>query len=351
MKRDSFEKNKKTIPATFTTHGIRKFSFIDLFAGIGGFRLALQQLGGECVFSSEWDKYAQDIYELNYGERPYGDITLEEVKNKIPPSFDMLCAGFPCQAFSIAGKRKGFEDTRGTMFFEIATIVKKHLPKIVLLENVKGLTTHCKGKTLELMLKTLRDDLGYYVPDPKIINAKYFGVPQSRERVFIAGFRKDLGIDNFDYPRNNEIRTTVRSIIEKECVDSKYYLSSQYLRSLEEHKKRHERKGNGFGYNILEIDGLSNAIVTGGMGKERNLIIDNRLSPNAPLNRRRQTEINNRLIRRLTPREWANLQGFPEKFKMNIVSDTQLYKQFGNSVAIPVVQAMAESVLKKASLA
>ncbi|MBS1571894.1 MAG: DNA cytosine methyltransferase [Bacteroidetes bacterium] len=171
-----------------------KFKFIDLFAGIGGFRLALQNLGGKCVFTSEWDKEAKKTYKANFGETPFGDITKEETKSYIPDDFDVLCAGFPCQAFSIAGKRGGFEDTRGTLFFDVAEIIKRKQPKAIFLENVKGLRNHDKGKTLTTILNVLREDLGYFVPEPQIVNAKDFGVPQNRERIYIVGFHPSTGI-------------------------------------------------------------------------------------------------------------------------------------------------------------
>ncbi len=320
-----------------------KFTFIDLFAGIGGFRLALQNLGGECVFSSEWDEYSKKTYKANFGELPFGDITLPETKNAIPQVFDFLCAGFPCQAFSIAGKRGGFEDTRGTLFFDVAEIIKKHNPKVFLLENVKGLTNHDKGRTLATILNVLREDLNYFIPEPQIINAKDFGVPQNRERIFIVGFRKDLNIDTFKYPKPTNITTCVNDILEKEEVSVKYYLSTQYLSTLEKHKKRHEDKGNGFGYQILDSKGIANAVVCGGMGRERNLVIDHKLSNFTPVTKIKG-EVNRKGIRKMTPREWARLQGFPDEYEI-VVSDAQAYKQFGNSVAVPVVQAIAKEIL------
>ncbi|HFF1653643.1 DNA cytosine methyltransferase [Providencia rettgeri] len=320
-----------------------KFTFIDLFAGIGGFRLALQNLGGECVFSSEWDEYSKKTYKANFGELPFGDITLPETKNAIPQVFDFLCAGFPCQAFSIAGKRGGFEDTRGTLFFDVAEIIKKHNPKVFLLENVKGLTNHDKGRTLATILNVLREDLNYFIPEPQIINAKDFGVPQNRERIFIVGFRKDLNIDTFKYPKPTNITTCVNDILEKEEVSVKYYLSTQYLSTLENHKKRHEDKGNGFGYQILDSKGIANAVVCGGMGRERNLVIDHKLSNFTPVTKIKG-EVNRKGIRKMTPREWARLQGFPDEYEI-VVSDAQAYKQFGNSVAVPVVQAIAKEIL------
>ncbi len=185
-----FQQDNIPFPALKNT----EFKFIDLFAGIGGFRLAFQNLKGKCVFTSEWDKYSKQTYQANFGEVPFGDITKKVTKDYIPDGFDVLCAGFPCQAFSIAGKRGGFEDTRGTLFFDVAEIIKKKKPKAIFLENVKGLRSHEKEKTLATILNVLREDLGYFVPEPQVMNAKEFGVPQNRERIFIVGFRKDLGV-------------------------------------------------------------------------------------------------------------------------------------------------------------
>lgn len=319
------------------------FTFIDLFAGIGGFRLALQNLGGTCVFSSEWDTYSKQTYKANFGKLPFGDITLPKTKAAIPESFDVLCAGFPCQAFSIAGKRGGFEDTRGTLFFDVAKIIDKHRPKAFFLENVKGLTNHDKGRTLSTILNVLREDLGYYVPEPRIINAKDFGVPQNRERIFIVGFRKDLNINSFQYPEPLSLATCVNDIIEEAEVSVKYYLSKQYLSTLVEHKRRHADKGNGFGYEILENKGIANAVVCGGMGRERNLVLDDRLTNFIPVTNIKG-EVNREGVRKMTPREWARLQGFPDNYKI-VVSDAQAYKQFGNSVAVPAIQATAKQIL------
>ncbi|MEP5832347.1 MAG: DNA cytosine methyltransferase, partial [Maribacter dokdonensis] len=248
-----------------------KFKFIDLFAGIGGFRLALQNLGGKCVFTSEWDKYSKLTYEANFGEVPFGDITKEETKSYIPNDFDVLCAGFPCQAFSIAGKRGGFEDTRGTLFYDVAEIIKRKRPKAIFLENVKGLRSHDKGRTLTTILNVLRNDLGYFVPEPEIVNAKNYGVPQNRERIFIVGFKKELGITDFKYPKPTDKTKVLEDILETGEVSVKYYLSDTYINTLRAHRARHESKGNGFGYEIIPNDGTANAVVCGGMGRERNL--------------------------------------------------------------------------------
>lgn len=323
-----------------------KFTFIDLFAGIGGFRIAMHHLKGSCVFSSEIDKYAKSSYDLNFGEVPFGDIT--KIHEKDIPDHDVLCAGFPCQSFSIAGKRKGFDDkTRGTLFFDIKRIIKAKQPKSFFLENVKGLTNHNSGETLKTILNVLREELNYYVPEPQIMNAKDFGLPQNRERIFIVGFRKDLGINSFNYPNpspHNQ-QPSFSDVKESSSVSAKYYLSTQYQETLIKHKERHKNKGNGFGYEIINDHQCANAIVVGGMGKERNIVIDHRLTDFTPVTKIKGV-VNRDGWRRMTPREWARLQGFPDKYIIG-VSDTQAYKQFGNSVAIPAIQATAHEVIKK----
>lgn len=320
------------------------FKFIDLFAGIGGFRIAMQNLGGKCVFTSEWDKDAQKTYKVNFGEVPFGDITKQRIKNYIPEEFDLLCAGFPCQAFSIAGKRGGFDDTRGTLFFDVAEIIKKNKPKAIFLENVKGLRSHDKGKTLETILNVLRNDLGYFVPEPQIINAKNFGVPQNRERIYIVGFRQDLNISSFEYPKPLENNPTFEEVKEETVPPTKYYLSTQYVQTLVNHKARHENKGNGFGYAIIPDNGIANAIVVGGMGRERNLVLDHRIVDYTPTTHIKGT-VNREGIRKMTPREWARLQGFPDNYIIP-VADASAYKQFGNSVAVPAIQATANKILE-----
>lgn len=329
-----------------------KFTFIDLFAGIGGFRMAFQNLGGQCVFSSEWDAQAQKTYFANYGEVPFGDITSEHTKQYIPDNFDILCAGFPCQAFSLAGKRLGFEETRGTLFFDVAEILRRKQPKAFFLENVKGLAIHDKGKTLKTILNTL-DEIGYTVVPPQIVNAMYFGVPQHRERIYIVGFRKDLGIkpEDFTYPEQKEVTTHFIDIREKDPVPAKYYLSTTYQNTLIAHKARHESKGNGFGYDIIGDNEVANAIVVGGMGRERNIVIDKRQTDLTPTTHIKG-EYNQDGWRRMTPREWGALQGYPVYDKGDgspvfqiPVADASAYKQFGNSVAVPAIQATAQQLL------
>jgi len=323
-----------------------KFEFIDLFAGIGGMRSAFQSLGGKCVFSSEWDLKAQDTYFENFGEVPFGDIT--KIESSLIPRHNILVAGFPCQAFSIAGARGGFMDTRGTLFFDVARILADKKPDAFLLENVKGLKSHDRGRTLATILNTLRNDLGYFVPEPEIINARDFGVPQNRERILVVGFKRKSDMLKFSYPKPLGLQVSVADIKEEKVVSVKYYMSNQYLHTLEEHRRRHEEKGNGFGYEIIPNDGIANAIVVGGMGRERNLLIDNRLKDFRPVTHIKG-EVNRRGIRRMTPREWARLQGFSDKFVIP-VSDAQAYKQFGNSVAVPVIAATGKQILKALSI-
>lgn len=325
-----------------------RFTFIDLFAGIGGFRIAMQNLGGKCVYSSEFDVKAQESYLANYGEMPFGDITKPTTKQYIPKKFDVLCAGFPCQAFSLAGKRLGFKDeTRGTLFFEIEDILRKHQPKAIFLENVKGLAIHDKGRTLKTILEHL-DDAGYDVVPPQIVNAMDFGVPQHRERIYILGFKKSLHVDinKFKYPEPQTIgdnRPKFKDVMEKTVPSVKYYLSDVYVETLKRHRSRHEAAGHGFGYEIIDINGVANAIVVGGMGRERNLVIDKRLTDFTPVTNIKG-EVNRDGIRRMTPREWARLQGFPDNFRI-VVADASAYKQFGNSVAVPAIQATAQQLL------
>jgi DNA (cytosine-5)-methyltransferase 1 len=322
-----------------------KFTFVDLFAGIGGFRLAFQRVGGQCVFSSEWDLPAQKTYLTNFGELPFGDITKIANENRRSievPKHDILAGGFPCQAFSIAGHKGGFADTRGTLFFNLARIIEDHQPKAIFLENVKGLAGHDRGRTLEVILKTLEDELGYYVKY-QLINAKDFGVPQNRERVFIVGFRNRMTAQRFEFPSPIGRRTTIADIKEVDVVSTKYYLSDRYLETLVRHRERHSAKGNGFGFDIKSDNDIASAIVVGGMGRERNLVVDKRLRDFTPKTNIKGT-VNRQGIRKMTPREWARLQGFPDSFVIP-VSDAQAYKQFGNSVSVPAVEATARQIL------
>lgn len=321
------------------------YKAIDLFAGIGGIRLGFEQAfqdNIETVFVSEWDEKATETYKANFGDEIEinGDIT--KIKEEDIPEHDILLAGFPCQAFSMAGQRKGFNDTRGTLFFDVARIIKYHKPKVVFCENVKNLLNHDRGRTFKV-IKNVLEELGYIVYY-KVLNSKNFGVPQNRERIYIVAFRKDINHGFFNFPEETDSTKTIRDIMEDKEVSPKYYLSTVYLESLRRHKQRHESKGNGFGYEIRDIDGIAGAIVCGGMGRERNLIIDNRLTDFVPVTHIKG-DINREFIRKMTPREWARLQGFPDNYKM-VVADTHLYKQFGNSVTVPVIRAIAKNIKK-----
>lgn len=328
-----------------------KYKSIDLFAGIGGIRLGFDQAFGqeiETVFVSEWDINAQKTYKENFHDsfEIAGDITC--IKEENIPVFDICLAGFPCQAFSMAGQRKGFEDNykglcRGTLFLDVARICEYHQPKVIFCENVKGLVIHDKGRTLQIIKKTF-SDIGYtvFTNNDTTLNSKNFGVPQNRERIYIVAFRKDLNIQSFSFPQGTDDSKRLKDIIEKNPVSAKYYLSDVYVETLRKHKARHESKGNGFGYQIREWDDIAGAIVCGGMGRERNLIIDTRQTDLTPVTHIKGN-INKEGIRKMTPREWARLQGFPDTFKLPL-ADVHLYKQMGNSVTVNVICAIAKKI-------
>lgn len=320
---------------------------IDLFAGIGGIRLGFEQAFGKelkTVFVSEWDEYAQKTYKANFDDdfEIAGDIT--KISEDDIPDFDICLAGFPCQAFSLAGQRKGFADdykgmSRGTLFFDVARICEKKKPKVIFCENVKGLTIHDKGRTFDIIKNTLRE-IGY-TPFEHILNSKDFGVPQNRERIYIVAFRNDIVPKEFIFPTPTDSSKRIRDILEGP-VPAKYYLSECYMQTLRDHKARHAAKGHGFGYEIRDWDDVAGAIVCGGMGRERNLIIDTRQTDLTPTTHIKG-EINKEGVRKMTPREWARLQGFPDSYKL-VLADVHLYKQFGNSVTVPVIRAIAEKV-------
>lgn len=321
----------------------KMYKSIDLFAGIGGIRLGFDQAFKDdikTVFVSEWDEKAVETYKANFNDSVdvVGDIT--KIDEKKIPEHDILLAGFPCQAFSLAGHKRGFEDARGTLFFDVARIIKEHKPKIVFCENVKNLVNHDRGRTFQV-IRNILEELGYAV-FYQVLNSKDFGVPQNRERIYIVAFRNDIAHSDFVFPQKTDDTKVIKDIIEEKEVSSKYYLSTAYLASLKRHKERHASKGNGFGYEIREATSVAGAIVCGGMGRERNLIVDERLTDFTPVTHIKG-EVNREFIRKMTPREWARLQGFPDEFKLP-VADTHLYKQFGNSVTVPVIRAIAEQI-------
>lgn len=324
---------------------IQKYKSIDLFAGIGGIRLGFDQAFDnsiETVFVSEWDEFAQKTYKANFHDdlEIAGDITKIDEKNI--PDFDICLAGFPCQAFSLAGQRKGFADdykgmSRGTLFFDVARICSEHKPKVIFCENVKGLTIHDKGRTFKIIVNALRE-IGYTV-FYKVLNSKDFGVPQNRERIYIVAFRNDIAPGEFIFPASTDDTKRIKDILEEKPVSARYYLSVCYLETLKKHKARHEAKGNGFGYEVRSLDDIAGAIVCGGMGRERNLIVDKRQTDLTPVTHIKG-KINEEGIRKMTPREWARLQGFPDNYTLPL-ADMHLYKQLGNSVTVPVIKAIA----------
>ena len=327
-----------------------KYASIDLFAGIGGIRLGFDRAfkkNIETVFVSEWDEWAAKTYTLNFGEVPpvAGDITKIEAGEI--PAFDIALAGFPCQAFSFAGHHKGFDDdyygqTRGTLFREVVRICDYHKPKVIFCENVKGLVRHDRGKTFSVICGAF-EEAGYKV-FTQVLNTKDFCVPQNRERIYIVCFRDDIAPEKFDFPKRAGRKKVIRDILDDAPIPSKYYLSNRYLEVLREHRARHEAAGHGFGYEIRDLDDIAGAVVCGGMGRERNLLIDSRPHSMVPTTHIKGG-INEEDVRKMTPREWARLQGFPDSFKLEL-ADTHLYKQFGNSVSVPVIEAIAKRIKK-----
>lgn len=362
---------------------MNKYKVIDLFAGIGGVRKGFELTGNfRCVLSAEIDTYACKTYEHLFGENPLNDVTSEDFKKKVEAiNYDILLGGFPCQSFSSAGKKHGFKDkTRGTLFFDVADIIERTKPKAFLLENVQGLLTHEKGATFKIVIETLIKELNYHVVgvdlDSKgnleykasnfILNTKNFGLPQNRPRVYLMGFRKDLIKNIMSFPeiprrrKKESIYSNIHEVLESKAED-RYYLSSGYLETLKKHKSRHKSSGNGFGYAIVnkeKKDTISNALLaTGGSGKERNLIYQPQKGIAGKIVKNKKTPLNSEGIRVMTPTEWGRLQGFINyafKEKNNKegfsfpdgISVTQQYKQFGNSVSIPVIEELAQYMNK-----
>lgn len=314
----------------------KQFSFIDLFAGIGGMRIAFDRAGGHCVYSNEWNKYSQQTYFANFGEQPDGDIT--QVNEKDIPNHDILVAGFPCQPFSIAGvskknsmgKETGFADkTQGTLFFDVCRILKEKRPKAFMLENVKNLCSHDKGRTFQIIKEAL-DELNYEVFHAVLDGQNY--VPQHRERIIIVGFDRERYGKDIDFEFNLTPKTpkpVMQDILDKN-VEAKYTLSDKLWLYLQNYAAKHKAAGNGFGYGIAPLDGVSRTISARYYKDGSEILIE-------------QTGKN---PRRLTPRECARLQGFPDSFKIP-VSDTQAYKQFGNSVVVPLMENVAKLIVAK----
>lgn len=315
-----------------------QFTFIDLFAGMGGFRLAMQAQGGKCVFSSEWNKYAQKTYFANFGEMPFGDITKESTKSYIPKHFDILCAGFPCQPFSIAGVSKkkslgretGFKDkTQGTLFFDVADIISRHRPKAFYLENVKNLTSHDKGNTFRVIRETL-EELNYSIHHQVMDGQTY--VPQHRERIMIVGFDRERyhGEEQFQFPEQHEADRSVSEILDP-IADPKYTLSDKLWAYLQAYAEKHKAKGNGFGYGLVDLKGITRTLSARYYKDGSEILIPqgNGLNP-----------------RKLSPRECARLMGYPDQYRLDQVSDVQAYRQCGNSVIVPLITAVSHQIIQ-----
>lgn len=306
------------------------FRFIDLFAGIGGIRIPFQEKGGECVFSSEWDKFSQKTYNANFGEIPAGDIT--KIASDDIPDFDILLGGFPCQPFSQAGLHKGFEDTRGTLFFEIERILKDKRPKAFLLENVKQLKGHDHGRTFRIIMQHL-EQLNYHAT-AKVLRAADYGVPQIRERIYIIGLDREYYSipENYEFPFPEPMKTSTRvGDILEDIVDDKYTISDRLWDGHKRRKRENREKGKGFGYSLFNEESPYTSTISARYYKDGSEIL---------------IEQKDRNPRKLTPRECARLQGFPDSFVIP-VSDAQAYKQFGNSVAVPVIRAIADQLLNE----
>lgn len=309
------------------------FSFIDLFAGIGGFRIAMQNLGGKCVFSSEWDENAQKTYFHNFGEVPFGDITKERTKSYIPNSFDVLCAGFPCQAFSIAGHQRGFEDTRGTLFFDVAEIIKRKRPRAFFLENVKNLKSHDNGNTFSVIMSTLKD-LGYGVHAEVLNSMDYANVPQNRERIFIVGFDKE-SVPNwrdFVFPERIQLNRTIHDCINYNETDERLFYTPNFphYQDLVNGMVNRDTVYQWRRQYVRENQSNVCPTLTANMGEGGH---------NVPL------IITDNGFRKLSPKECLNFQGYPEQYEFPNIANSKKYKQAGNSVTVPLIQRVANNLI------
>ena len=318
----------------FPTPENYKLKFIDLFAGIGGFRLALQNVGGKCIYTSEWNSNAKKTYRANFGEIPFGDITKEKNKNYIPDQFDILCAGFPCQAFSIAGNRKGFADTRGTLFFDVEQIIERHQPKVVFLENVKNLVSHDKGNTFKVILETLEEKLGYKVFHKVLNTATHANVPQNRERIFIVAFDPDQVENylNFEFPEEIELTKTIHDFIEKGKQDDIYYYKKDH-KYYPELERSMISKDTVYQWRRVYVRENKNNVcptLTANMGTGGH---------NVPLIK------DDFGIRKLTPKECFAFQGYPvHDYILPKLANSNLYMQAGNSVTTSLIERIAKQI-------
>ena len=329
---------------------IADLSFADLFAGVGGMRLGFEQacaeagVGSRCVYACDINKNAVKTYQSHFHDDFEVLSDIKEVKDIASlPDFDILLGGFPCQSFSLAGHKKGFlDETRGTLFFSLAEFIKVKRPRAFLLENVKHLVNHNKRRTFSTIIGALTYDLGYTVYH-QVLNSSGFGVPQNRERIYIVGFSRDGG--GFSFPKPVPTARTIGDVLEPGSVSPSHYLSQQYLDTLKRHRARHEKMGHGFGYEVKSPNDIANTILCGGMGKERNLVVDMKLSAEE-LARGRKTKANSEFVRAMTPLEWERLQGFPDNWTATVSTGSRM-DQMGNAVTVPVVKAISANILKE----
>lgn len=320
----------------------KQIKIVELFAGVGGFTLGFKNAGGfKTIYANDFDKWCKKTYDGYFGDGAMDLRDIQTVNENEIPDCDVLTAGFPCQPFSKIGKLHGFADARGTLFWDVLRILKAKRPKAFVLENVANLVNHDKGQTFKTILDGLENELGYKV-HYKVLNTKDFGVPQDRKRIYIVGFKHDVP---FSFPEPIKLRRFVGDILEKEPVHDFYYLSQKYLDGLKRHQQRHQAKGHGFGFRVLDPTGISTTCVVGNMGRERNLIQG---EPRIGAFGRTGSPLNSEGIRKLTIREYARLQGFPDDYTF---SDkvTVAYKQIGNAVSVPVAEAVAIEVKKSLS--
>ncbi len=329
---------KKMIQAD--KNSLNNYKFIDLFAGIGGFHLALTSFGAECVFASEWDKHAAETYYRNFSIIPNGDIT--QIKETDIPKHDILCGGFPCQAFSISGKQKGFEDTRGTLFFDIARIVNFHKPKVLFLENVKNLAKHDNGNTLATIIQTL-EDLEYNVFH-RVLNTSNFGLPQNRERIYIIAFHRSINSKSFDFPKPLANAVSLIDFLEKSPINAKIIVRNDI-----EIYKNYSVSSSLFADVALTNKPIQIGIVNkGGQGERIYHPLGHAITLSAyggGVGAKTGLYFVNECVRKLSPRECARIQGFPDEFIINDI-DSQAYKQFGNSVSVNVIQHILKEIVK-----
>ena len=318
------------------------YTVVELFAGVGGFRLGFDKAGFKTIYANDFDKNCKITYDSYFGKGSLDLRDIQKIHESEIPDCDVLTAGFPCQPFSKIGKLHGFADARGTLFWDILRVLQAKRPKAFVLENVANLVKHDRGHTFERIRNGLENELGYHVYY-KVLNTKEYGIPQDRKRIYIVGFKDEV---DFKFPEPINLEKYMEDILETEPVHDFYYMSQKYMDGLEKHRQRHAEKGHGFGYRILDPKGISTTCVVGNMGRERNLVKD---IPRPGHVNRAGSPLNSKGIRKLTVREYARLQGFPDNYQFPD-KVTVAYKQIGNAVSAPVAEAVAREIKKSLNL-